>query len=300
MNLDYLRTFTEVVRLKSFSDVAEKLAISQPAVSFHIQKLERDLGVLLIDRSKKTVTLTEAGKRLLHFAESVESEHDLLLHDIDQLRDELSGDLIFSASNIPAEYLLPAVLGKFKALHLAIKSQMIVSDSANVINGVKSGDYELGFCGMVAEGHNLESFKIGEDEIVLIVFPEHPFAKYKSISFDELKGELIISREQTSGTQQSLLSLLSRAGLDADKLTTSIVLGSTQAVISAVESRAGIAFISNLAIKKSLSLGLVHQLNIDGLTLSRDFFCIYQNKKVIPRVVEEFISFVKVEFSKQH
>jgi len=298
MNLDYLKTFIEVIKQKSFSDVAEKLEISQPAVSFQIQKLERDLGTLLIDRSKKTVTMTEAGKRLLRFAENVESEHNLLLHDIALLKDELSGELIIAASNIPAEYLLPPILGKFKSLHLAVNTQMIVSDSAMVINGIRNGDYEVGFCGMAAEGYNTESFKVGQDEIVLIVFPEHPFAKRKSISFSELEEESFIAREQTSGTHQSLISLLTRAGFDTSKLKPSLTVGSTQAVISAVEARAGIAFVSNLAINKSLNLGLVHRLTIEGLNLSRDFYCIYQKKKLISRIVDEFISFVRVEFNK--
>ena len=74
MNLDYLKTYVEVVRQGSFSDVAKKLSISQPAVSFQIQKLERELGVRLIDRSQKTVTMTEAGRRVYAFAESVEKD----------------------------------------------------------------------------------------------------------------------------------------------------------------------------------------------------------------------------------
>ena len=85
MNLDYLKTYLEVIKLGSFSEVAKKLAISQPAVSFQIQKLEQDLGVRLLDRSQKAITVTEAGKRFLRFAEAVEEARDHLQHDLDQL-----------------------------------------------------------------------------------------------------------------------------------------------------------------------------------------------------------------------
>lgn len=295
MNLDYLRTYAEVIRLGSFSEVAEKLSISQPAVSFQIQRLERELGVRLIDRSKKSITMTEAGKCVLRFAESVESERNQLQSELDKLRDGVAGELSIAASTIPAEFLLPPILGKFKTLHPAISARMTVSDSLTVIGEIRGRTCEVGFCGMAAEGPDVESFKIAEDEIVLIVFPEHPFAIRKKISFAELEGEPLIFREKTSGTQQSLESLLAQAGLDISKQAPSLVLGTTQAVVSAVESRAGIAFVSNLAIKKSLALGLVRQIAVDGLKLSRDFYCIHLRKRVMSRLLEEFITFIQIK-----
>ena len=297
LNLDYLKTYLEVIRLGSFSEVAKKLSMSQPAVSFQIQKLERDLGVRMIERSQKALTMTEAGKRLLRFAESVEEERDHLQHDLDQLREEVTGNLVVTASTIPGEFLLPSILSAFKALHPAIRAQVVASDSLTVISGVRDGAYEVGFCGIALEGQELESFKIAEDEIVLIVFPEHPFTERREVSWAELEGEPFIFREETSGTQQSLQALLSRAGLDLSKWVPNLVLGTTQAVVSAVEVRAGIAFVSNLAIKKSLALGLVKQVTVSGLRLSRDFYCIYRKERIVSRLLEEFIAFVQIKAS---
>ncbi len=297
MNLDYLKTYLEVIRLGSFSEVAKKLSMSQPAVSFQIQKLERDLGVRMIERSQKALTMTEAGKRLLRFAESVEEERDHLQHDLDQLREEVTGNLVVTASTIPGEFLLPSILSAFKALHPAIRAQVVASDSLTVISGVRDGAYEVGFCGIALEGQELESFKIAEDEIVLIVFPEHPFTERREVSWAELEGEPFIFREETSGTQQSLQALLSRAGLDLSKWVPNLVLGTTQAVVSAIEVRAGIAFVSNLAIKKSLALGLVKQVTVSGLRLNRDFYCIYRKERIVSRLLEEFIAFVQIKAS---
>jgi len=297
MNLDYLRTYIELVKLGSFSEVARKLSISQPAVSFQIQKLERELGVRLIDRSQKTITVTAAGRRLLQFAESVEGERQHLKHDLDQLREEVTGDLLIVSSTIPGEFLLPSLLAGFKALHPAVRAQVAVSDSLTVINGVRDNAYEVGFCGIAPEGHDLESLKIAEDEIVLIVFPEHPFAGRSEVFLTELEGEPFIFREGTSGTQRNLETLLSRAGFDLRKWVPHLVLGTTQAVVSAVEARAGIAFVSDLAIKKSLSLGLVRQIQVKGLRLSRDFHCIYRKGQLGSRLLEEFVAFVQTEAS---
>ena len=297
MNLDYLRTYLEVVKLGSFSEVAKKLSISQPAVSFQIQKLERDLGVRLIDRSQKTLAMTAAGKRLLRFAESVGEEHEHLRHDLEQLREEVTGDLLIASSTIPGEFLLPPMVAEFKALHPAIRIQVAVSDSLAVIKGVRDDDHEVGFCGIAPEGQDLESFKVAEDEIVLIVFPEHPFVERGEVSLAEVEGEPFIFREGTSGTQRSMETLLSKAGLDPGKWVPNLVLGTTQAVVSAVEARAGSAFVSNLAIKKSLALGLVREIRVSGLRLNRDFYCVYRKQRIVSRLLEEFIAFVQMEAS---
>jgi DNA-binding transcriptional LysR family regulator len=298
MNLDHLTTFREVVRLGSFSGVAKKLAISQPAVSFQIQKLEHELGIRLIDRTQRAITLTAAGKRLLRFAESIGEAREHLQHDLEQMREEVSGDLLIAASTIPGEFLLPQLLAKFKQMHPAVKAQVIVSDSLTVINGVRDNAYEVGFCGVAPEGQDLESFKVAEDEIVLIVFPEHPFAQRSEVSPAELEGEPLIFRESTSGTQRNLETHLTQAGLDLRQWVPNLILGTTQAVVSAVETRAGIAFVSNLAIKKSLALGLVRPVSVSGLRLSRDFYCIYRQERVVSRLLEEFITFTQIEASR--
>lgn len=293
MNLDYLRTYLEVIKTGSFSEVARKLSISQPTVSFQIQKLERDLGVRLIDRSKKTIIMTEAGKRLLRFAEFVEEERAHLLDDVEQLREEVVGDLVITASTVPGEFLIPAILSEFKVQHPAVGIRVAVSDSLTVINDVQNGAYEVGFCGAMPEGRDLESFKIAEDEIVLIVFPEHPFANRPEVSPMELVGEPLIFREETSGTQRSVESQLLEAGFNLGQGAPKLILGTTQAVVSAVEEKAGIAFVSSLAIKKSCALGLVKVVELEGLRLRRDFFCIYREERIVSRLLGEFVAFVQ-------
>ena len=293
MNLDYLKTYLEVIKLGSFSEVAKKLSLSQPAVSFQIQKLEHDLGVRLLDRNQKAITVTEAGKRFLRFAEAVEEERDHLRHDLDQLRGEVAGNLVAAASTIPGEFLLPQLLAEFRLLHPAVSVRLVVSDSIRVITGVRDGTCEVGFCGIAPDGHDLAFFKIARDSIVLIVPPGHPFAERNEVSLADLEGEPFIFREETSGTQRSLQTCLSRAGLDLRKWMPNLVLGTTQAVVSAVETGVGIAFVSNLAIKKSLALGLVKEVAVGGLRLNRDFFCIYRKERVTSRLLEKFIAFIR-------
>jgi DNA-binding transcriptional LysR family regulator len=293
MNLDYLKTYLEVVRLGSFSEVAKRLSLSQPAVSFQIQRLERELGVRLIDRSQKTITMTEAGRRVYAFAEAAERDYARLLKSLEQLRQDVVGELVVAASTIPGEYLLPVILADFKTRHPVVSIQVEVLDSIQVIEGVESGKYEVGFCGAPPEGRELESFRIGEDEIVLIVFPEHPFSSRDQVPLEEVMEEPLIFREKTSGTQKSLVDRLHSLGYNPEHFTPRLVLGTTQAVVSAVEAKAGIAFMSSLAIRKSLALGLVKQVKVKGLTLKRDFYCVYRKERIVSRLLDEFITFIQ-------
>jgi len=295
MNIEHLTTFQEIVRLGSFSDVAKKLGISQPAVTFQIQRLEHELGARLIDRSQRALTLTRAGQRLLQFAETVAGEREILRHDLEQLRDKVTGELRLAASTIPAAYLLSTLLAEFKQRYPAVRIQVDVSDSLTVIIQVKDNTYEVGFCGIAPEGNDLATIKIGSDEIVLIVSPGHPFGGKSEVSPQELSGEPFIFREATSGTQRSLESLLTQAGYDTRQWTPHLILGSTQSVIAAVAAGAGIAFVSSLAIKQYAAQGLVHQVNVKGLKLTRDFYCVYRQERITSRLLETFIEFIKAE-----
>lgn len=293
MNLDHLKTYIEVVKTGSFSEVAKKLGISQPAVSFQIQKLEQDLGVRLIDRKQKKLTLTEPGKRLLSFSQKVQDEYRGMMEDMDQLREDVTGNLFISASTIPGDFILPPLLSEFKTLHPSVQIRVAVSDSGQVIEDVENGAYDVGFCGVLPDNKDMEAVKIAEDEIVLIVAAGHPFSGRNSVAFMEIIEESFIAREETSGTQKNVSSLLMKAGFDISRLKPALVLGATEAVVSAVESRSGIAFVSSYAIKKSLSLGMVEAVNVEGLTLKRDFYCIYHKDRIVSRLLDEFVSFIK-------
>ena len=294
MNLDYLKTYLLLVKMGSFSTVAKKLSISQPAVSFQIQKLEHDLGVRLINRSQKKISLTEAGKRLLAFAQSVSGEEDRLLKDIDHMREEVGGELLVAASTAPGELILPALVGEFISRHPAVKAEIMVMDSMAVIAGVHEGNYEVGICGTPPPTeYGLQSFKMPGDEIVLIVSPGHRLAGKERVSFSDIETEPLIQRESTSGTQRSVEILLSKAGYSASRLTPHLTVGSSQAVISAVEAGAGIAFISNLAAAKAVKLDTIKQLALTGLKLKRDFYCIYHAEHMSSRLLQEFIGFIR-------
>jgi len=293
MNLEYLKTFLNVKRVGSFSEVAKRLGMSQPAVSFQIGKLERELGVRLFERGHGGISLTPAGERLVDFAEATEKAVVALERDIETLREDVVGDLDISAGTIPGEYILPGLLAEFKTRHPAVRITVNVSDSRKVVDGVRRGRYAVGFCGMPPDEPELDSFPFAADEIALVADAHHPLAAVARVSLDALEGETFVSRAATSGTQVSLKDLISRAGYDIRAWQTSMVLGSTQAVISAVESGAGLAFVSSLALERSLAAGTLKRIRVDGINLARRFYCVYRQDSLTSRLMTEFVAFMR-------
>lgn len=292
MNLDYLRTFLEVTRQGSFSAVARKLGISQPAVSFQIHKLESELGLRLLDRAQKPLGVTEAGRRLIKFAETVDEKQAALKGELDTLREDIAGQLVIGASTIPGEYLLPPILAGFREMHPAVKVRVNVADSGAVIEAVRRGETELGFTGFQTGERDLTFFPFASDEIVLVVYTGHPFADRRQVSIGDLEGEPLVFREAQSGTQESLKTRLAAAGYDIRYWEAAMVMGSTQAVVAAVAAGAGIAFVSNLATTRQLEAGTVRQVAVDGLKLRRDFYAVHRQDGLATRLYQEFAAFV--------
>lgn len=298
MNLQQLKTFCDLAELGSFSEAARRSSMSQPAVSFQLLRLERELGVSLVDRSHKPIVLTVAGRRLLEFAIAVTRDHRALLGDLDQIREEVTGQLLIGASTVPGEVLLVPILAEFKAVHPAVRPTVDISDSLSVLNGIQAGDFDIGFCGISPDDFGLEHFKIADDRVVLIVFAQHPFASRDAISPTELEGEPLIAREAMSGTQEAVNARLAAVGVHLDHKTIHCILGTQQAVIAAVEAEAGIAFVSDRAIQKSTALGLVKEVPVDGVDIRRNFYCVFHRERLVSRVAREFLSFVESNAAK--
>jgi DNA-binding transcriptional LysR family regulator len=293
MNLKYMSTFIDLVKLGSYSKAAQKLSISQPAVSFQIRKLEEELNIPLVDHTKKKLVTTEAGKRLFRFAEHIEQEKSDLLNEFDNLRQEIIGELTIAASPIPGEYILPAILGEFKEHYPAVGISVQILESSNVLAETKNGSFDFGFCTKQPNNQDMEYFKMDEHEAVLIVYPGHPFSFRKEVELSELTEEPLILRTEVSNTQESPQALLFKAGLDLGQCQTKLVLGSYMGVITAVEARTGIGIVSNKAIARSVALGLVKVVRIKGLILKRDIFCIFDKDKLSSKLHSEFINFIK-------
>ena len=299
MNLENLRAYIEVVKLESFSEAARHLAVTQPAVSHQIQKLERDLGVHLLDRKEGGVSMTAAGEQFHRFALKVLSEEIHLTEKLQGLTGTVNGKLVLGASTVPGEYILPRLLGHFVELHPAVEASVLVGDTDAVAEKVMSGECDLGFVGAVVEGRGLKRSEFLTDELVLIVPITHPLAGRTSVPIADLEGEKLIDREAGSGTMRSARQILQQTGFDGRQWQKAMTFGSTQAIVSAVEAGLGVAFVSVFAAQKSIECGHIGALRIDGVPLKRDLYVTYLENHLTSRLQQEFLSFALLWASKQ-
>src|SRR5919202_5894943 len=192
MDTRQLAAFCEVVERKSFSQAAERLGVTQPAVSLQVRSLEKRLGTRLLDRSGRRVEPTEAGHRLYRAAQRMLALEDQLLEEVagDEAT-ELRGELALGASTGPGGTVVPVLLSEFQQAHPELRVALFVSDTNRVIDQVAERELELGIVGAAPRHRGVVFEPFFRDEVILAVPPGHRFAG-KTIELDDLRDDTLI------------------------------------------------------------------------------------------------------------
>jgi DNA-binding transcriptional LysR family regulator len=292
VNINQLRTLKELAQCKSFSLAAEKLFLTQPAVSFQINSLEEHFGARLVDRSGRRTELTQEGRLVLHFAHEALAGLARTEYQINELTQKVRGQLLVGASTIPGEYILPYFIGAFRKKYPEVKISLEIGGSEQIRRLVIDQCVDLGVVGAVGKRPQLVRKKLLEEDLILIVPQNHRWRSDTTITVADLIEEDFILREQGSGTRQVFAARLKKHGLDLNSLHVVMELGSTEAILTAVEADLGISVISRWAADKALALGQVREVKVLDLDLKRDIYIIAHRQALPNRAVEEFQDFV--------
>jgi DNA-binding transcriptional LysR family regulator len=191
------------------------------------------------------------------------------------------GEISMGGSTIPGEYILPALISSFNKKYPYLSVKLKISDSSDIEKRVLAGQLELGVIGSKSTHPNNLSQKLWEDELVLAVPVDHPFARRKSVSLQELRETPFILREEGSGTLKILEAYLRDFGEDGtNAFQVSARFGSSTAVKEGIKSGLGLSIISARAIETELKAGLLRALKIKGLSISRNFFLIRNKLRI--------------------
>ncbi|MGQ9921853.1 MAG: selenium metabolism-associated LysR family transcriptional regulator [Desulfobacca sp.] len=288
MDLHRLEIFCKVVELKSFTLAAEALNLSQPTVSEHLRSLEEMAGDKLVDRSGRELRLTPAGQVLLRYAQKLLHLRDEAQQALADLRGELWGRLTIGASTIPGSYLVPQVIGAFKAQHPAIHITLKIANTAAVAEMVLKGDSGLGLVGSRLPEKRLQFVEVYLDELTLAVAPHHPWAKRQEVDLRELYSQPYILRERGSGTQMAVREILGAHGLDFGKLTVAAEMPNTEAVRQAIKAGVGISILSRLAVAAELNHGDLVAVKIRDVELRRPLFLVQRQGRPLPLIYSTF------------
>jgi DNA-binding transcriptional LysR family regulator len=274
MNVVQLRAFVAVVEHGSFSEAARIMGLSQPAVTMQIQGLEADLGVTLLERRYRKVELTESGRALLPYARTVLAEMEAARDEIERLSDQVGGHLRITASTTPGQYVLPRLLGAFLRQHPDASVSLRVHDTAEVVEAVESGDAHIGMTGAVVQGARVEYEPLGSDKLLLVCPPDSHLLKGGPISMDDVAEEPFIVREPGSGTRMIFEDTLRAGGIEPQDLRVVLELGTSEAIVSAVEGGMGVGVVSSWMADKALKLGTIAQAPVPDFPVVRPFYCV--------------------------
>src|SRR6266446_6587040 len=293
MDTRQLAAFVAVVEKKSFSQAAERLGVTQPAVSLQIRALEKRLGVQLLDRSGRRVEPTEAGQRLYRSAQRLLAQEEQLLAELGgEAEGELTGRLEIGASTGPGGTVLPVVLGEFQQRHPAVHVALSVSDTQHVIEQVARREFELGVVGAQRRHRGVVFEPFFRDEVVLAVPRGHRFAN-RSVTLDELKTEPLVLMQEGAGVRQVIEEELRAVGVRLRDLDVQLELGLQESARSAVLAGYGVTFISRSAIESDLAAGTVAVARVEGLEPSREISLVRSTGRAETRVAQAFVEFAR-------
>ncbi len=291
MDLRHLLTFRTVVDRGSFSQAAEELEISQPAVSFQIRALERLLGHRLLDRGGRRVAVTEPGEVVYRYARRMIGLEAELHREMGEIGTRLAGRLLIGSSTGPGELVLPSLLGAFSRENADVTVSLQVSDTQQVCERVLDDELELGVVGAVRPQRGLVYQPFMRDELVVIVAPDHPFAGRDAVGLEELAGEPMILQQEGSGVRSVVEAAMRAAGIRDRDLSVTMELGLQQSVKAAVLDGLGMTVISRLAVEREVREGLVAAVPLRGAGLARDFLAVRHAGRTPTRLTSAFLDF---------
>jgi DNA-binding transcriptional LysR family regulator len=279
-DLRQLEIFRRVVELRSYSKAAKSVHLAQASVSERMATLERMIGTKLLDRCGREIVPTKAGELLYkRAAKHLELKRQTCV-ELEKFLGIRKGDIEIGGSTIPAEYVLPGILKRFRDEYPDVIVRLRIGDSDEISHQVSEGTLELGVVGSKGKIKGLVYKEIWKDELVLVVHPSHRWTRQRSISLKELCQEPFIQREGGSGTRQMLerrLQALHSAGLDSFQVVSQ--LGSSTAVKEGIRNRLGVSILSRRAVGEEVIAGSLKIVPMKNLSLERSFFLIRDRRR---------------------
>jgi DNA-binding transcriptional LysR family regulator len=287
-----LQVFHAVAKHLSFTKAADALFMTQPAVTFQIRQLEEHFNTRLFDRVQGRITLTPAGQMALEYAERILALSAELDTRMKERSGQVAGPLLIGASTTIAEFLLPQILGEFKAKFPAVVPRLFVANSEAVQARIAERTLDLGF--IEGESHlpSLVADVCCDDELQVVCAPSHPLAKLKTVAPKTLTEHAYVSREPGSGTREVIDSYLQKAGVAPDSMQLVMELGSPEALKGVAATGLAFAIMSRATIAKEIRLGILAPVALSP-RLDRHLAVVYAKERFHSRLVNSFVDFAK-------
>lgn len=286
--LRQLEIFVAIGEAGSASRAAEKIALSQSAVSTALAELERACSAVLFDRVGKSLALNDTGKWLLPRARQI-------LDRAHELEDAFAtntavGPLRLGASLTIGNYLATFFVADFLQQNPGARIELAVRNSSEIAEAVARFELDLGLVEGDLKHPELISEPWLQDELVVFAAPTHRLAKKRKVSLDDVLEENWILREPGSGTRSTVEHAF---GATRHRLKVTLELGHTEAIKRAVEAGLGLGCISRLALRDEFSRGTLKAIRVGELNLDRSFFLLRHRQKYLGAGLAKLIEHIR-------
>ena len=288
MNFDRLRTFRALAETLHFRRTADKLHISQSAVSQQISALEEELGVLLVERIGRRTFLTPAGRVMVDEAGKVLAAVDRATEAVRAFGAGDADRLRLGASTTPGVYIVPAALGAFRAALPLVELSLKIANSAEIQQALVHNDLDLGIVGEDIAHEELFQVAIGDDEIIAVTSPA--FAGRKRLRPSDLEKLPLLARETGSATRRYVDAGLAKIGV---KPHIAFELPSPEAQVRAAAAGLGLAFVSRHVAAGDLAAKRLVVVRIEGMRLVRPITAAYHRDKRVSPAMQQLMTLLR-------
>ncbi len=275
ITLQQMEALLYLVEERSFSRAAQRMLLTQPALTKNIRNIEDCLGEKVVNRSSAGVTLTPAGKILYNAAQRMLKLRKEAADKIHEMNASRGGNVYIGASTIPATYILPYTVSAFRKVHEDIRIFIKTEDSEEVLNMVLDREVEIGCVGKEPQNRKLTAEPLWNDRLILVVPKQHRWARKSSVELTELMREPFVLREKGSATRAVFEAYLKeKKTVSLSQFNICGEFGSSEAIKEAVIAGLGVSVLSVHAVKRELASNILMEIPVASCIVERRFYLI--------------------------
>lgn len=263
MDLTLIRSFLAVAETGTITEAAERIGITQPALSRRLQQFEDHLGMPLLMRGRKGATLTEIGRLVQSEAQGIVAHYERMQEMVSSHRHLEGGTVRIGGGATAVSYMLPEAIAAFQAAHPQVRFQLREAGSSEIADDVVAGHLELGVVTLPVRDRELDVTPLTTDRIVLVARQDHPLARRRRVRIDDLADQAFVAFEAGSALRQIIDSKLRDAGVEVNVV---MELRSIPAILRMVSTTGNLAFVSQLGMEQQTDVVAVP---VQGLRIER-------------------------------
>jgi DNA-binding transcriptional LysR family regulator len=286
MELYVLQVFRAVATEKSFSRAAIKMSRTQPAISLAVQRLEAELGEVLIDRLGKDLRLTDAGTLVLDFARRFDNLKEELVTALQERRDNAGGRLTIGANESTTMYLLPHLV-RYRRRYPRVRVQVRRSLSSRIPAELIDGDLELGVISYAPSDDRLEARVIYTDHLAFVVSPQHRLARRKSVSIAELGMETFIAHNVVSPYRELVEQQFQRLRVTLNR---DLEMPTVETIRKLVQQNEGVAFLPRMCVEEEIQQGALREIRVKEMQVERKIHLVYPSHRTLSHAAQAFLA----------